>query len=200
MIRTINEWKKYKRTVEEVDPGLLDDDKKQTFPKAFGAIKQEPTPEVKAFVDYVVLLGLDKAESLKLVSTVFIDPAQAPDEVSVVFVQENLSDITHALQIMEESEFQTAANAQYTDAMLNNDDKHECLIYAPNNKKLQQLSDALNAQIKRADFNAVYENGIFFINSLDSLNEGNRKIVVNIIKEANGKNLSDNIKWKRKLA
>lgn len=153
---------------------------------------------INKIVDYAKSLELSKPDTLSIVSKVFIDPAQAPEDISVAFVQDHLEEILTKINNTDDSEF-APIGFQFPDEVANNTLPFECAMYIPANDKIKKLTEALNVQIKKENFKAIYENGIFFINSLEKLNESNKTIVLDILKECNAKNISNSLKWKRKI-
>lgn len=161
----------------------------------------EPSEQFKMAYDiamYAKDFEMSKPDTIGMVSKIFVDPSQAPNDISVAFVQDNLGLIIDILDKIPDSDYPENPMT-FTNDMESNNFPFECVMYAPNNDKVKKLAEALNNQIKKKDFKVIYENGIFFVNSLEQLNESNRKIVMNILNESNAKNISNQLKWKRKL-
>lgn len=148
--------------------------------------------------EYAKSLGLSKQQTVNIVTTVFVNPAEAPEDISVAFVQDHLGEITSYIESLPDSEF-PETEYKYTNDMETNDLPFECAMYVPNNDKIKKLTESLNKQIKKENFKVIYENDIFFINSLEKLNENNKKIVLNVLKECSAKNISNSLKWGRKI-
>jgi hypothetical protein len=207
MIRTIKEWKEHKMkssAINENDINRPDHDINivKTIENPDDATQKDPghESEINSVIDHAIALELSKEDTIRIIQNVFVDPAQAPDNISVVFVLDNMGEIVQRLEEMPEEYFSSQDENRFTVDMIGNDLPFECVMYAPNNSKLEQLSNVLNEQIKKDGFKSVYENGIFFVNSLDKMNEGNRSKVMNILREANAKNVGEKIKWKRKIS
>lgn len=161
----------------------------------------EPSEQFKMAYDiamYAKDFEMSKPDTIGMVQKIFVDPSQAPDDISVAFVQDNLGLIVDILDKIPDSDYPENPMT-FTNDMESNSFPFECVMYAPNNDKVKKLAEALHNQIKKKDFKVIYENGIFFINSLEQLNESNRKIVMNILNESSAKNISNQLKWKRKL-
>jgi len=161
----------------------------------------EPSEQFKMAYDiamYAKDFEMSKPDTIGMVQKIFVDPSQAPDDISVAFVQDNLGLIIDILDKIPDSDYPENPMT-FTNDMESNSFPFECVMYAPNNDKVKKLAEALNNQIQKKDFKVIYENGVFFINSLEQLNESNRKIVMNILNESNAKNISNQLKWKRKL-
>jgi len=161
----------------------------------------EPSEQFKMAYDiamYAKDFEMSKPDTIGMVSKIFVDPSQAPNDISVAFVQDNLGLIIDILDKIPDSDYPENPMT-FTNDMESNSFPFECVMYAPNNDKVKKLAEALHNQIKKKDFKVIYENGIFFVNSLEQLNESNRKIVMNILNESNAKNISNQLKWKRKL-
>ena len=147
---------------------------------------------------YAKDFDMSKPDTIGMVQKIFVDPSQAPDDISVAFVQDNLGLIVDILDKIPDSDYPENPMTFTTD-MENNEFPFECVMYVPNNDKVKKLTEALNTQIKKKDFKVVYENNVFFINSLEQLNENNRNIVMSILNESKAKNIGNQLKWKRKL-
>lgn len=154
--------------------------------------------EVKKIADYAVSLGLSKEATKKLIHTVFVDPSQAPDEISIAFVQDHMGEIITSIDAMPDSKF-PKDEYHFSVDMTTNILPFECVMYAKESKKLKQLVYSLNEKIKRTNFKAIYENNIFFINTLDGMSDDNKKIIANILESEKAINISNNIKWIRKI-
>lgn len=153
--------------------------------------------EIVKFVDYLISLNLSKDETIKLVSDIFTDPSKAPENISVQFVKDNVQEILNDLEAKSEEEFK---GYSVPENILSNNNAYECVMYVENNEKIKKLADVLNIQIKKEGFKSIYENNIFFINSLDMLNEKNKNTVLSLLKENNAININESIKWKRILS
>lgn len=161
----------------------------------------EPSEQFKMTYDiamYAKDFEMSKPDTIGMVSKIFVDPSQAPNDISVAFVQDNLGLIIDILDKIPDSDYPENPMT-FTNDMESNSFPFECVMYAPNNDKVKKLAEALHNQIKKKDFKVIYENGIFFVNSLEQLNENNRNIVMNVLNESNAKNISNQLKWKRKL-
>ena len=161
----------------------------------------EPSEQFKMAYDiamYAKDFEMSKPDTIVMVQKIFVDPSQAPDDISVAFVQDNLGLIVDILDKIPDSDYPENPMT-FTNDMESNSFPFECVMYAPNNDKVKKLAEALNNQIQKKDFKVIYENGVFFINSLEQLNENNRNIVMNVLNESNAKNISNQLKWKRKL-
>ena len=154
--------------------------------------------EIKKIADYAVSMGLSKEATKKLIHTVFADPSQAPDEISITFVQDHMGEIINAIDTMPDTDF-PENEYNFTDDMTSNILPFECVMYAKDSHILEKLAFSLNEKIKRNNFKAIYENGVFFINTLDGMSDDNKKIIANILESAKAINISNNIKWKRKI-
>ena len=205
MITSLNEWKLKHSKNKGINEIAVETN---GLPNGIPGKQIDPTPVPHADVDtmnniikigeYAKELEMSKDQTINIVSTIFIDPSQAPEDISVAFVQDHLGEIIKYIQSLPDDSFPDATY-QYTTDMESNVLPFECVMYAPNNDKIAMLAESLNTQIKKNDFKAIYENGIFFINSLDKLNDNNKTVVLNILKECKAKNISNSLKWKRKL-
>jgi hypothetical protein len=205
MITSLNEWKKQHSKNNGINEIAVENSAlpdgipgKQTDPVSVPHANVDTMNNIIKIGEYAKSLELTKQQTIDIVSTIFIDPAQAPEDISVAFVQDHLGEIVQYIESLPDTDF-AEATYQYTQDMETNDLPFECAMYAPNNAKIAQLTESLNTQIKKNNFKAIYENGIFFINSLDKLNENNKNVVLNILKECKAKNISNSLKWKRKL-
>jgi len=201
MITSINEWKKQNSKNNTVNENGL--------PVSIPGKQADPINVPHADVDtlnniikigeYAKSLELTKGQTIDVISTIFIDPAHVPEDISVAFVQAHLGEITQYIESLPDSDFPETGYS-YTMDMEKNDLPFECAMFVPDSSKISMLAESLNTQIKKDGFKAIYENGIFFINSLDKLNEKNKDVVYNILSECNAKNISNTLKWKRKIA
>jgi hypothetical protein len=215
MIKSLNEFKKYKLSLLNK---LNENDFTITNDENIDRVKDEFKPptdnnldmttsdnteisEVDRIVNYAMSLELSKPETMSVVTTMFLDPAQIPDDMSIIFVQDNLSEIINKLESKDESEFGVGFNfdTELNNGIIYNDLPFECVMYAKDNDNLKKLNETLNSKIKNKDFICTYKNDIFFINSLNILSEQNKNIVMTVLKENNAKNISNIIKWKRKI-
>lgn len=214
MITTINEWKRLRGQKNENVANSLSGDFGQK-PLTPGALPDQdeiemgmdniPNADVDKYAqickiaDYAKSFELSKGDTVNVITKVFTDPAKAPDNVSVTFVQEHLPEIIAHVERMDDADFPEMPY-DYTQDMVANSNPTECAMFIPDNAKIRQLTEALNECIVKNDFKAVYENGIFFINSVEKLNEKNKGIVFKILNECNAKNIGETLKWQRKLA
>jgi hypothetical protein len=205
MITSINAWKQHgaKNKINEnasdnVGSGMQNIPGKQTDPVQAPHADVDTMNNIIKIGEYAKSLELTKQQTIDIINTVFIDPSQAPEDISVAFVQDHLGEIIRYIESLPDTDF-TTTDYKYTNDMESNDLPFECAMYAPDNAKISMLTESLNKQIKKENFKVIYENGIFFINSLDKLNENNKIVVLNILKECNAKNISNSLKWKRKL-
>lgn len=190
MITSIKDWKK---TINEnFDPnnpsGCL----------PFGDINPEKLEQARKIAEYAKDFDMSKPDTIGMVQKIFVDPSQAPDDISVSFVQDNLGLIINILDKIPDSEY--SENPMTFDTSIqNNEFPFECVMYIKDNSKIQKLTEALNNNIKKNGFIASYDNNIFYINELDKLNEKNTKIVMQVLNEVNAKNVTTQLKWKRKI-
>lgn len=200
MITSINEWKKHNSQSKKVNEDGLPDGipGKQVDPVTVPHADVDTLNNIIKIGEYAKSLELTKAETINVISTIFVDPAQAPEDISVAFVQDHLGEITQYIESLPDTDFPDSGYS-YTPDMENNDLPFECAMFVPDSSKIAMLAESLNTQIKKDGFKAIYENGIFFINSLDKLNEKNKSVVLNILTECNAKNISNSLKWKRKI-
>ncbi len=217
MIKSLNEFKKYKLSllnkINENDFTITNDENLDKIKDEFTpqtndnldmstqTVENTELSEVDRIVNYAMSLELSKPETMSVVTTMFLNPAQVPDDISIVFVQDNLSEIINKLESKDESEFGVGFDfdGELNNDVLNNDLPFECVMYAKDNVNLKKLNETLNSKIKNKDFKCTYNNDIFFINSLNILSEQNKNIVMTVLKENNAKNISNIIKWKRKI-
>lgn len=200
MITSINEWKRLNSKNNKVNENV-------GMPPADANADAMGVPHADVdtknniikIAEYAKSLELGKQQTIDVITNIFVDPAQAPEDISVAFVQDHLGEITAYIESLPDTDFPENKYV-YTPDMEDNDLPFECAMYAPNNDKIAKLTESLNVQIKKANFKAIYENGIFFINSLDKLNDNNKTVVLNILKECGAKNISNSLKWKRKIA
>lgn len=205
MITSINAWKQHgaknkinENTSDNVGLGMQNTPVRQTDPIQAPHADVDTMNNIIKIGEYAKSLELTKQQTIDIINTVFIDPSQAPEDISVAFVQDHLGEIIRYIESLPDTDF-TTTDYKYTNDMESNDLPFECAMYAPDNAKISMLTESLNKQIKKENFKVIYENGIFFINSLDKLNENNKNVVLNILKECNAKNISNSLKWKRKL-
>lgn len=218
MITTINEWKRFNSGVNEINtdmtlnpgdrlnplnnmtlnPGiqqvLLDD----TDFVPIDNVDVDTKNNIIKAGEYAKSLGMSKQQTVEVINKVFVDPSRAPEDISVAFVQDHLGEIVAYVESLPDNEF-PETTYQYTKDMEANDLPFECAMYVQQNDKIKKLAETLNTQIKKDNFKAVYENDIFFINSMDKMNDNNKKIVLSILHECNAKNISNSLKWKRKI-
>jgi len=216
MITSLNEWKKLNsknRGINEINtnmgmpnmnlpgmnlPGMNNNGIPAVDPIPVESVDIDTKNNIIKVGEYAKSLGLSKQQTINIVTNTFINPAEAPEDISVAFVQDHLSEITAYIESLPDTEF-PEAEYNYTPDMETNDLPFECAMYVPNNDKIKKLTESLNTQIKKDNFKVIYENNIFFINSLDKLNENNKKIVLNVLKECSAKNISNSLKWTRKI-
>jgi len=199
MITSINEWKRLNsknNKVNEITDNISDN---AMDPMGIPHADIDTKNNIIKIGEYAKSLELSKQQTIDVINKIFVDPAQAPEDISVAFVQDHLGDITSYIESLPDTDF-PEDTYKYTQDMEENDLPFECAMYAPNNEKIAKLAEALSVQIKKENFKSIYENGIFFINSLDKLNENNKSVVLNILKECKAKNISNSLKWKRKIA
>lgn len=194
MIKSLNDWKKYNNKIINENNNLIND----TFDDDIDYIEDDVQLKIKEIVDYAKSLELNKEQTLDIISTFFVDPAQAPENISVSFVQNYQNEILQYIHNIPESEFSNV-EYNYTKDMTTNDFSFECAMYIPNNENIKELTNILNEKINKPKFKAIYENNIFFINSLELLNENNKNIVLNTLKNNNAKNITNILKWQRKI-
>lgn len=197
MITSINEWRNRNKSILE-DIGPDNSQSNEIQMTATNTDNKELFDQIKYVADYAKDLELSKPDTIGVVQKIFVDPAQAPDDISVSFTQMHLKQIVDLLDQMPDEDFPQNPMTFTTD-MENNDFPFECVMYIPDNNKISKLSEVLNSQIQKKDFKSLYENNIFFINSLDKLNESNQTKVMDILKECNAVNIGNQLKWKRKL-
>lgn len=138
-------------------------------------------------------IGLCNESTVKIITDIYTDESKAPENVNVKFVKENLDQILYYIDQFPKN---NTINYQFTSEMLSNKLPSECVVYVEH-EKIKQLCEALNVQIQKNEFKAIYENNIFFINDIDKLNDNNKKIVFAILKETQAKNISTQLKWTR---
>lgn len=190
MIISINDWKK------AINEHYDSNNPSGCLP--FGNIDPERLEQARKIAEYAKDFDMSKPDTIGMVSKIFVDPSQAPDDISVSFVQDNLTLIIDILDKIPDSEY--PENPMTFDTTIqNNEFPFECVMYIKNNSKIQKLTEALNNNIKKNGFIASYNNNIFYINSLDKLNEKNTEIVMKVLNEANAKNVTTQLKWKRKI-
>lgn len=193
MIRTINEWKNNISNINKNSKIL-------NINKNSSCNNEEFYNNISKCAEYVRDLGVSKSDAIKLIENVFINPINTPDSLSANFISENVNSIIDYIDnVLPDADFSSINKDMLSVDILNNDQKFECVMFIENNDKIAQLTKSLNINIKKNNFKAIYENNIFFINSLDNLNESNRNIVLNILQEVNAKNISEQIKWIRKI-
>ncbi len=197
MITSINEWRKLNS--HRITENIIDNNIQPSIdPMPVPHADADTLNNIIKIGEYAKGLELSKGQTIDIVKTVFLDPAKAPDDISVAFVQDHLGEIISYIESLPDADFSTS-NYQYTTDMESNALPFECVMYVPENDTIKKLTESLNKQIKKSNFKAVYENGIFFINSLENLNENNKTIVLNLLKENNAKNISKPLQWKRKI-
>lgn len=200
MITSLNEWKRSKgESVNEIAVPTSNQIDKPNMNNV--GISEDELSHQKAIYDvamYAKDFGMSKSDTIGMVQKIFVDPSQAPDDISVSFVQNNLGEIVNILDGISDEEY-SENPLTFTTDMEKNDLPFECVMYIPDNAKIKQLSEVLNKQIQKKEFKSIYENNIFFINSLEKMNDNNRTIVMNILNECKAKNISNQLKWKRKL-
>ncbi len=154
--------------------------------------------QIKEYGNYAKDLEFSKEDTKKLITDVFVDPANTPDNLSIHFINMYMGYIVDYIDSIPDSEFPTGPI--FSDELTNtNDLPFECVMYVENNDKIENLINLLNSKIKINNFKTIYENNIFYINNLELLNENNKKIVLNLLKENGAKNISNELKWKRKI-
>lgn len=205
MITSLKDWKKLNEMNtdirQDIGMGLGMGNANQPIqsdPNPVPTVDTDTKNNIIKVGEYAKSLDLSKQQTINLINTVFIDPAQAPEDISVAFVQDHLGEITTYIESLPDSEF-SEQEYKYNKEIETNELPFECVMFIPNNAKIQKLTETLNTQIKKENFKAIYENGIFFINSLEKLNDNNKKIVLDILKECSAKNISNSLKWTRKI-
>lgn len=186
MITSVNEFKKqYNKgnsITETVTPAICPDPLKMDF-----------ILKIERICKSIHVIGLPADKSLKILTEIYTDASKAPEDINVKFVKENLN-------LLKEhyAKFPAENNVyDFTTEMLDNNTPSECIMHIKDHVKIKQLTEALNTQIKKDNFKAIYENDIFFINDLDKMNEKNKNIVFMILKEIKAKNISTQLKWTR---
>lgn len=105
-------------------------------------------------VKYVMDMGLSKPDSIAMVQKTLVDPAQAPDDISVAFVQDNMGTIVNMLDQKPDSEFGENINTFDVDT-----DEYNDLPFERKSNKLMNIKtfeqfklDNSNAQIKVQEY------------------------------------------------
>lgn len=194
MIVSLNEWKKHNKKIINESDNLINN----TFDDDIDSVSDDVSLKIKEIAEYAKSLELTKGETINIINTIFIDPAQAPENISVAFVQDHQAEILNYIYAIPEEEFPEGVY-KYTLDMENNDFPFECVMYIPSNNNIKELTTILKEKINKPNFKVIYENNIFFINSLDLLNENNKNIVLNTLKNNNAKNITNILQWKRKI-
>lgn len=194
MITTIKDWKN--QSVNFINENIDPNNPSGCLP--FGGINPEALKQAKEIAQYAKDFDMSKPDTIGMVQKIFVDPAQAPDDISVAFVQNYLGVIVSLLDCIPDSEYNENP-LTFTQDMEENDLPFECVMYIENNDKITKLVEALNKNINKSNFKVIYENNIFFINSLDNINEKNNQVIMKVLQENNAKNVNKQLKWKRKL-
>jgi len=105
-------------------------------------------------VKYVMDMGLSKPDSIAMVQKTLVDPTQAPDDISVAFVQDNMGTIVNMLDQKPDSEFGENINTFDVDT-----DEYNDLPFERKSNKLMNIKtfeqfklDNSNAQIKVQEY------------------------------------------------
>ena len=194
MITTIKDWKN--QSVNSINENIDPNNPSGCLP--FGGINPEALKQAKEIAQYAKDFDMSKPDTIGMVQKIFVDPAQAPDDISVAFVQNYLGVIVSLLDCIPDSEYPENP-LTFTQDMEENDLPFECVMYIENNDKITKLVEALNKNINKSNFKVIYENNIFFINSLDNINEKKNQVIMKVLQENNAKNVNEQLKWKRKL-
>ena len=140
--------------------------------------------------------GLNKEDTIKLVSKVYTNSLLAPNNISVSFVRENLDAILSNIKASSNDSF---SDFNVDKTILSMDSTNECCYFLPNNTILTNINKALNENIKSTTFQCLYENGIFYINDIDLLNSNNKKTVINKLVECGAININKKLNLLRKI-
>lgn len=152
---------------------------------------------VKKYAEYARSLELSKANTIGIVKNVFTDPRQAPKEISVDFVVNNLESIIDYLDKIPDIGY---SELDIIDDIKNKDDlPFECIMKVNNSKEIIKLYEQLKQKIKNDDFQVKYDNNVFYINNLDLLSENNVNIVLSTLKKHKAINITEQVKWLRKI-
>lgn len=142
--------------------------------------------------------GLNRTDTIKVIETAFTNPAKAPEEINVKFVQENLDKIKSMLQVTEDKNF--GPTIHFTKQVLESKNPSELALYVNVNSNVIDLYDSLLKNITKEGFKVVYENNIFYINNFDILNENNQKVVLKKLEKEGAINIATQLKWARVMA
>ena len=157
MITSLNEWKKSKgQKVNEIAIPTSDEIDNPNIDKNF--LSEDDLLRYKAIHDvamYAKDFDMSKPDTIGMVQKIFVDPSQAPDDISVAFVQDNLGEIVKILDSIPDEEYPENPLTFTTD-MEENDLPFECVMYIPDNAKIQKLTEVLNKQIQKNDFKSIF--------------------------------------------
>jgi hypothetical protein len=206
MIISLNEWKKKQTLIaiavcefknKQINEIAVSNSDDINFP-ADKTINSVVSKQCLDIAMYAKDFDMSKPDTIGMVQKIFVDPTQAPDDISVAFVQNNMGEIVEILDNIPDDEYPENPLTFTTD-MTENEFPFECVMYVKENLKIEKLTKILNTQITKNDFKSLYENNIFFINSIDKLNDKNRNTIMKLLQQCNAKNISTQLKWKRKL-
>lgn len=140
---------------------------------------------IQKVTDAALALELDKNSTIKAIQNIFTDPSQAPEEVNIQFVKDNLQQILDNVQDTPEEKFATPIG--YTEQMLQNQSAFEQIVLCEN---ANQLKDTQGL---------IIEGNIVYVPDTTKLNPVLNKQVIEFLKKNNAKNLANHIKWTRKI-
>jgi len=177
MYRSINEWRQNKNVSKQPKTFVKNED--------FSYIlSPEHTRETQHIIDAALAMELDRNATVNLIRNIFTDPLQAPENISVPFVADNLDKIMDELRSVPDTKFATPIG--YTESMLSNNSPLEC-VFLTKDSNLFRKTDGF-----------LVEGNIVYVPDTTKLSPLHNKRIISFLKMNTTKNLIEHIKWTRK--
>lgn len=186
MYRSIDEWRKNGSPVSNKIVKTVE----------VKANESTSLTETDRYVSLFKSFNLTKENTILLIETVFNDPSQVPDDVSVIYVSEHKEQIIETIK--KDDSFNVNA-ISFTDEQLENDSPSECIMQVEDNDSVRSLVEKINSKITKKGLRCVYDGKVFWVNDFSLIGERNQAYILEQLKKAGAKNIFETKRWTRKL-